>query len=179
MTENELDIFLNRNKEQIIIIIDDFHKLRNNRKILDKIKIFNKIFIIVDTLYTLDYELRDIEADIGKYAIKELSPLKRNELIEKWLMINFDGYSLTESEKLKIIDKKTAQIEAITYKSLNGGIMPAYPFLILSILSNVETLNKPLSKEITSYGYCYEALIIISLIKCGLEQDDEIGGFTH
>ena len=54
--------------------------------------------------------------------------------------------------------------------------MPAYPFLILSILSNVETLHRPLNQQITSYGYCYEALIIIAFTKIGLKTDDEIAG---
>ena len=57
IAENELDNFLERNKEQIIIFIDDFHKIKQKKKNLDKIKIFKKIFLIVDSIYTLDYEV--------------------------------------------------------------------------------------------------------------------------
>lgn len=111
-----------------------------------------------------------------KYSIKELSPKQRNELIRKWLYLDSDIQTANELTRIKELDKKTEQIEAVTGKSVNGGIMPAYPFLVLSILSNVETLNRPLNQQMTSFGYCYEALIIIAFTKCGLKTDDQIGG---
>ena len=90
-------------------------------------------------------EINTIHNQIVKFAIKEFSPKKRDALIKKWLYLDEDIKTAEEPEKVKQIDKKAEQIEIITGKSLNGGIMPAYPFLILSILSNVETVHRPLN----------------------------------
>lgn len=177
-TEKTLNIkkLLEDNKERIILLFDDFHKISNTKKIIEKISLIQKIICTVDLIYNLDYEIKEIQDVAVKYSIKELSPKQRYELIKKWMYLDSDISSSTELEKIKELDKKAEQIQNITGKSLNGGIMPAYPFLVLSVLSNVETLNRPLNPQMTSYGYCYEALIIIAFMKCGLKTDDQIGG---
>ncbi|MGI5055997.1 TIR domain-containing protein [Treponema socranskii] len=176
LSDEKIKRFLMENKEKIILFFDDFHKINNKKKIIEKISIFSKIICTVDLIYNLDVEINAIRDQIIKFAIKEFSPKKRDALIKRWLYLDEDIKTAEDPEKVKQIDKKAEQIEIITGKSLNGGIMPAYPFLILSILSNVETLNRPLSQQITSYGYCYEALIIIAFTKIGLKTDDEIAG---
>ena len=40
------------------------------------------------------------------------------------------------------------------------------------MLSNYEVLNKPINKQITSQGYCYEILIYASLLKQNVTHDD-------
>lgn len=176
LLDKDLKKLLEDNKERIVLFIDDFHRLSSKQKIVEKIKILPKIICTVDLIYNLDYEIRDINDVSAKYSIKELSPKQRNELVKKWLFLDTDLQASNELIKVKELDKKAEQIEVVTGKSLNGGIMPAYPFLVLSILSNVETLNRPLNQQMTSFGYCYEALIIIAFTKCGLKTDDQIGG---
>lgn len=175
-SEKEISRLIQDNKERIIVFIDDFHKIKDPLKLFRKLGIISKIILSVDLLYNLDYELLSVEADCVSYTIKELSPQKRNELIKKWLYLDNDIKTYDESHFIKEIEKKTALVEAITSKTIKGGIMPAYPFLVLSILGNTETLNRPLDQRITSYGYCYEALIIIAFQKCGLVAEDEVGG---
>lgn len=176
LSDEKIKRFLIENKEKIILLFDDLHKINNKKNIIEKISIFSKIICTVDLIYNLDVEINTIHDQIVKFTIKEFSPKKRYALIKKWLYLDEDIKTSEEPEKIKEIDKKAEQIEIITGKSLNGGIMPSYPFLILSILSNVETLNRPLNQQITSYGYCYEALIIIAFTKIGLKTDDEIAG---
>lgn len=168
--------FLENNKENIILLFDDFYKIHNKKKVIEKIDVFSKVICTVDLIYNLDTDIKSIQDKIIKFSIKEFSPKKRNELIKKWLYLDNDIKTSGEAEFIKQLDYKAEQIEIVTGKSLNGGIMPAYPFLILSILSNVETLNRPLNQQITSYGYCYEALIIIAFTKIGMKTDDEIAG---
>lgn len=175
-SDEELKVFLENNKDKIVLFFDDFNKLKNKKKIIDKISIIPKIICTIDLIYNLDTEIQSIQSELVKYTIKEFSPIKRNEIIKKWLYLDQEITSEGEYRLVKELDKKTNEIETITGKSLNGGIMPAYPFLILSILSNVETLNRPLNQQITSYGYCYEALIIIAFTKIGLRTDDELSG---
>ncbi|MBQ3368632.1 toll/interleukin-1 receptor domain-containing protein [bacterium] len=176
MPDKEIKRLLGSNKERIIIFVDDYHKISNRSKFVNKIDSCCKIVCTVDLIYSLDLEIEEIHENISRYSIKELSPSKRNDLIQKWLRLGEDPFHSDDFSRVKEIDKKTELIESITYKSLNGGIMPAYPFLILSILSNFETLNRPLNQQVTSYGYCYEALIIIALTKVGLKSDDQIAG---
>ena len=167
---------LENNKERIVIFVDDFHKISNRQNIIKKMDCLPKVICTVDLIYNLDYEIKYIKDVSIQYSIKELSPKQRNVLIKKWLCLDTNIHDSIETDMLKEIDMKTEQIEIITCKSLNGGIMPAYPFLVLSVLSNTETLKHPLNQQITSYGYCYEALIIIAFTKSGLRTDAEIGG---
>ena len=176
LPDDELKNLLENNKERIVLFFDDFHKIKNRQKVVEKVKLFSKIICSVDVIYNLDYEIKDIKDVAVKYSIKELSPKQRNELIKKWMFLDSDTRSSPELKQIKELDKKAEQIQKVTGKSLNGGIMPTYPFLVLSVLSNVETLNRPLNQQMTSYGYCYEALIIIAFAKCGLKSDDQIGG---
>jgi len=176
MPDREIKRLLDSNQEHIIIFADDFHKISSKSKFVNRIKLCRKIVCTIDLIYSLDLEIKEIDDNISRYSIKELSPAKRNDLIQKWLMLGEDASTSDDFSRVKEIDKKTELIESITCKSLNGGIMPAYPFLILSILSHFETLHRPLNQQITSYGYCYEALIIIALTKVGLKSDDQIAG---
>ncbi len=50
--------------------------------------------------------------------------------------------------------------------------MPAYPFFILTVINAYETFLKPLNEEITSQGYCYQALIYIYLKKQKVKNDE-------
>ena len=56
-------------------------------------------------------------------------------------------------------------------KVFNNGIMPAYPFFILSVLISNEILGN-LDPNITSQGHCYQALIYISLRKIGIREKE-------
>lgn len=176
LSDEAIKRFLENNKENIILLFDDFYKIHNKKKVIEKIDVFSKVICTVDLIYNLDTDIKSIQDKIIEFSIKEFSPKKRNELIKKWLYLDNDIKTSGEAEFIKQLDYKAEQIEIVTGKSLNGGIMPAYPFLILSILSNVETLNRPLNQQITSYGYCYEALIIIAFTKIGMKTDDEIAG---
>ena len=176
LPSDDIKKLLENNTERILFFIDDFHKIQNKQKLVEKIKLFSKIICTADIIYSLDYEIKDIRTLAVKYSIKEFSPKQRNELIKKWLYLDNDIRTSDELTQIKEIDKKTNQIEIVTGKALNGGIMPAYPFLVLSVLSNIETLNRPLNQQMTSFGYCYEALIIIAFTKCGLKTDDQMGG---
>lgn len=176
LTDIEIRKFLETNKEQIFVFLDDFHKNKNENKILEKFAIVEKVVCIVDILYKPYFDHINKTDDTVSYMIKEFTPIERDRLIKNWLYLG-DGLKNTEEiQKVKEIDEKAQEIETITGKSLHGGIMPSYPFLILSVLSNVETLRRPLNQQITSYGYCYEALIIIALMKSELKTDSEIGG---
>ena len=50
--------------------------------------------------------------------------------------------------------------------------MPAYPFFILSSIVYYEAFERPFNQEITSEGYCYQALIYLYLRKQNVKNDE-------
>ncbi len=68
--------------------------------------------------------------------------------------------------------EKTELVNTTLGKIFGSGIMPAHPFFILSVISTYDTFAKPLAQEITSQGYCYQALIYMCLRKQGVKNDE-------
>lgn len=176
---NDAKTFLKDNKENIVILIDDFYLSKSRENLSGRIGQFTHIILFVDDIFPIEYGSNNLENKINSLIIKELSPSLRNELVEKWLNLDSDIRSAPENDKFALIDQKTEDINSVINKANKGGIFPSYPFWILSILVNTETIHKPIDQQISSYGYCYETLITISLARIGLRSDTEIGGFLQ
>ena len=139
----------NENIDKYLIIVDDFHLLNNKD-------------------YNLDMKKQEI-AQFKKFRILEFTAKLRKKLIQKWS----DIYDETESANLryKKNDEREEMINSTIGKVFNNGIMPAYPFFILSVLISNEILGN-LDPNITSQGHCYQALIYISLRKIGIREKE-------
>lgn len=159
-------------KKRIILILDDFHLLKNKEEFLEQINEFDKIIVIVDNIFTLNFINETIIKSFNLFKVLELSPLLRYELIKKWISLN-DLINESHNNYYKEIDNKSELVDQTLGKILSSGIMPAYPFYLLSIISTYETFQKPLNQEITSQGYCYQALVYLYLRKQKVK-DDEI-----
>lgn len=158
--------------DKIIPIIDDFHLTKNKEDLINKLKTFDMQILIVDDIFSLNIKDENLTKDFQKYKIKELSPTLRDRLIKKWLQLKDTKTqaSCNDNNFYQNLDEKTELVDTTLGKVLSSGIMPSYPFFILSILITYET-QKPLDKDITSQGYCYQALIYVSLRKQGVEND--------
>jgi len=158
----------------IIPILDDFHLLRNREKFLSELSNYSHMVVIVDSIYTLNFKNENIIQSFKLFKILELSPLLRYELIKKWVNLTdkVNGQERTPNSFYKSVDEKTEFIDQALGKVLSSGIMPAYPFVILSLISYYEIFEKPLDQEITSQGYCYQAFIYLFLRKQGVKSDD-------
>ena len=106
-------------------------------------------------------------ADFCRYRIKQFKPSLRNELIRKWISISdrVDTDADSINNDLAQIDERTNLINQTLGKTIGNGLMPAYPFFLLTLLSNYETLNNRINEDIASQGYYYQALIILFLTK--------------
>lgn len=89
LLDDDVRKLLQNYKERIVLFFDDFHKITNRKKVIEKINLFSKIICTVDVIYNLDYEIKDIKDVAVKYSIKELSPKQRNELIKKMDIFRF------------------------------------------------------------------------------------------
>lgn len=146
--------------------------LRNKEKFLEELNYYEKIIVVVDNIFTLNLKNEILLKSFNLFKILELSPLLRYELIKKWVSITDVEQKFTNNY-YKEIDSKSELVDHTLGKVLSSGIMPSYPFIILSIISTYETFQIPLNQEITSQGYCYQALIYLYLRKQGVK-DDEI-----
>lgn len=155
---------------RIVPIVDDFHKTKNKETVLNRLSVYKQLIIIIDTIFDIDIIHEKTIISFDRYVIKPLKPSLRNELIRKWITISetsdYDP-EFINSDYLQI-DERMNMVDAALGKVFGKNIMPAYPFFVLTLLSNYDSINKPLNEEITSQGYCYQALIVLFLGKQGV-----------
>ena len=166
--------FNNIEKNKIVLILDDFHKvslISKKERIISELKMYPFQIILADDIFALNIKDEKIIAEYCKYNIKQYTPKLRNSLIVKWRSLK-DGNNDTENQQYEKIDQTTKIVDETLGNTFYGGILPSYPFFILSVLSSYESINNPLDKEITSSGYCYQALILMYLDKNGVIKDD-------
>ncbi len=145
---------------RIIPIIDNFHLVKEKEKHIAHLDdVYSFSILTLDDIFDLNIENKNIIKNFKHFKIKEFSHTLRNELIQKWLQLKDDT-----TENYQELDEKTEQVNSTLGKIINKGIVPSYPFFIITILSTYETA-KPLDENITSQGHCYQALIYIALRK--------------
>jgi hypothetical protein len=168
--------YLDIDKDKTVIMIDGFHFASSLQKgkILKDIEKYKYQIIFVDDIFSLNINDENLIKTFYRYSIDRYGPILRNELIKKWILLTDDkSYSIDPDNGFyKKLDNATDLINNGLGKIIDKGIMPSYPFFIFSILSTHETFEKPLDQEITSQGYCYQALIYICLRKQGVKNDE-------
>ena len=157
----------NIDNERIIPIIDDFHHAINKEKDIIDLSTYSRCIITVDDIFSLNIEDEKLVSSFTSFRIKELKPSLRYELVKKWEIL-----SDNDLDNYQKIDKNIGLIDSTLGKSIGKGIMPAYPFFILSTIVTYETFATPLDQEITSHGYCYQAFIYFYLRKVGVQNDE-------
>lgn len=161
---NEID------KERIIPIIDDFYLAKNKEKHIKDLSIYPRCIVIVDDIFGLNIKDEKLIGSFTHFKIKELKPSLRHELIKKW--VSLANREIRGNDIYKNIDEKTELTDSILGKNIGKGIIPAYPFFILSAIVAYDTFAMPLDQEITSQGYCYQAFIYFYLRKQGVKNDE-------
>jgi hypothetical protein len=168
--------YLDIEKDNVVIMIDGFHFASSLQKgkILKDIEKYKYQIILVDDIFSLNINDENLIKSFYRYSIDRYGPLLRDELIKKWILLTDDkSYSISQDNGFyKRLDSATDLVNTGLGKIIDKGIMPSYPFFIFSILSTHETFEKPLDQEITSQGYCYQALIYICLRKQGVKNDE-------
>jgi hypothetical protein len=167
----ELADFENIDKTRIVPIVDNFHFAKYQEKYIEEFKQFPHQVLIVDDIFGLNIRNQTHIQEYSKFKICEFNALERNELIKRWIQIKESNQILINSNHLQqSIDEKTEIIENSLGLAFGKGVMPSYPFFILTLLSAQE-IQKPLDTDITSQGYCYQALVYLYLRKEGVKND--------
>ena len=103
-------------------------------------------------------------ADFEELEIANLTHVQQETLIRKRLSLTTDQTNVSDSE----VDKIENRINSII---LDEKIVPRYPFFVLCILQTYEAYM-PAGMTISSYGHCYHALIVASLVRAGVSAKD-------
>lgn len=154
-------------KERIVPIVDGFHLARDKERHIVALSQFAYCVITVDDIFGFNFKNERLISSFSYSRIRELKPSSRYELVRRWVYLTNEGVS--EYGKL---DKMVEQIELTLGKTIGKGILPAYPFFILSALMTYQTFAMPLNQEITSQGYCYQAFVYFYLKKQGVKEDE-------
>lgn len=160
-------------RERIIPIIDDFHFARDKEKHIRYLLSYSSCIVVVDDIFSLNIKDERLIGSFSNFKIKELKPSLRYELIKKWVSLSDKiGTIKAENTLYHDIDNTSELIDSILGKTIGRGIMPSYPFFILSTIVTYETFAMPLDQEITSQGYCYQAFAYFYLKKQGVRNDE-------
>ena len=165
--EVDFDKFYQSPKENLALLIDDFQNSILNsftsKQLLEEATLkFGKIIIVVDSASSFLPKIKSEFNDFKSYSIKPLGYKRRNDLIERYHYLKTDTFRSHEQERLSIIKNSFDNVQSI----LGDKFMPSYPVFILGILQALE--YKPSNLNETSFGYCYQALILYSLNNAGV-----------
>lgn len=166
------DINFSLIENKITPIVDNFHTAKNKEKLIPELLEYPVHIIVTDQIFTLDFQdenLSKVQTKYCRYEIQEYSASYRDDLIRKWLSVSDTP---NNNDFHKELDKKTELVDSTLGKILDSGIMPSYPFFVLSIISIYETGAKPLDQQITSQGYCYQSLIYLYFRNQGVKNED-------
>ncbi len=169
-----IDDIINGNS---VIIIDDFDKVKLNKKYRSKLigsitSRFDKVILTVSSTFRIEL----FDADYLKnFRVDELLTFgngRRLEIIQKWIALGQEE-TIDEEYLFKQTDLTKMHIDTFVRKN----IVPSKPVFILSILQVLESFT-PNNLELTSYGHCYEYLIVTLLKKINIGVK-EIGTYVN
>lgn len=164
--------------KRIVPIVDNFHMAKYQEKYIEQYSSFKHQVLIVDDIFGLNIKNQTLIAEYSKFKIREFTSLERNELIKKWIQVKEEPQiSINPNHLQQSIDNNTEKLEHSLGIIFGKGIMPSYPFFIISILAAQDT-QKPLDSEITSQGHCYQALIYLYLRREGVK-NEQIDIYTN
>ena len=153
-------------QEGKILILDNLSSDPHSIKLIELAKeIFDKIFITLpsDDFYSFFRDETRL-SDFQEVRIEPLNRRQQEELIRKRLELSDRSEPVTDG----LVDQTEDHVNSII---ISQKIVPRYPFFVLSILQTYEGFM-PDNLSITSYGHCYHALIVASLIKAGISSQD-------
>ena len=155
-----------RRQKGKILILDNLTSDSNSIELIELAKeLFDKIIVTSSTDIFYAY-FRDEErlADFQEMKIEPLNQRQQEELIRKRLALSDRSEPISDG----LVDQIEDHVNSII---ISNKIVPRYPFFVLSILQTYEAFM-PDNLSITSYGYCYQVLIIANLVKAGISRED-------
>ena len=153
-------------QEGKVLILDNLSQASHLIELIEFAKeLFDKIVVTLPSDIFHSFfrdEMRLV--DFHEAKIEPLDHQRQEELIRKRLVLSDRGEPITDG----YVDQIEKRVNSII---ISNKIVPRYPFFVLSILQTYEGFM-PDNLSITSYGHCYQALIVANLIKAGISRQD-------
>ena len=128
-------------------------------------ELFDRIIITLSsTVFYAFFRDESRLADFEELEIADLTQTQQETLIRKRLSLTSGNPSLTDA----YVDRVEDRVNSII---IDNKVVPRYPFFVLCILQTYEAYM-PAGLAITSYGHCYYALIVASLVRAGISRQD-------
>ena len=160
------DYSLWKQQEGKILILDNLSSVPRLIELIELARdLFEKIIITLSTDLFFPF-FRD-EKRLADFHVMEIRPLRHRQqekLIRKRLTLSNRNESVSDGQ----VDQIENDVNSII---TSKKIVPRYPFFVLSILQTYEGFM-PDDLSITSYGYCYQVLIVATLRKAGIPLED-------
>lgn len=167
---------LDRNKK--VLLIDDFDKSPVSNEFKSKLLAqllcnFEKIIVTTNIQMDVRSILLDLNntENLKRFKILALGCRKRNALIEKWVRLGEDVITFNEQCFLDRVKDTYDNISTL----LGQQLIPSYPIFILSLLQGLNQVLDKFETSQTSYAFCYNSLIISSLINSKMEKENISG----
>lgn len=159
-------------------MIDDFDKSPVSNEFKSKLLAqllcnFEKIIVTTNIQMDVRSILLDLNntENLKRFKILALGCRKRNALIEKWVRLGEDVITFNEQCFLDRVKDTYDNISTL----LGQQLIPSYPIFILSLLQGLNQVLDKFETSQTSYAFCYNSLIISSLINSKMEKENISG----
>ena len=163
------DIIAKVKAKMIVPILDDIHNAHDIDGVLLNLDKYERAILSVDEIYSLNIANGAIRGNYQSLRIVPMSATKRNKIISKWIKVLEKSGEAVENDNFKQLDSLMRYVDATLGKALGKGVITAYPFFVLAILAMARSMQPASLSNITSQGYCYQALITIALANAGVE----------
>ncbi|WP_019541037.1 metallophosphoesterase [Proteiniphilum acetatigenes] len=175
----DFEAYLQYDKEKKILIIDNLQNFTYNAatliNIIKNLQLhFSQIIIGTTSIFTFSSALNAEFKEINYYYIQPLGYKKRNELIEKYHLLNESPQTYTDQIILEKTKIHFDQIQTV----LGNKLIPSYPVYVLSILQTL-IYATPHNLEQTSLGYCYQSLIYVALTDKAKIKNEDIDSYFN
>ncbi|NBB87899.1 MAG: hypothetical protein GVY12_16985 [Bacteroidetes bacterium] len=169
-SEDELEAFHQLERDRRAVILDDYDKLKMSPEerlsLLDALERFagrivlfaNDLFVEVDELAQTGHKSKGVSA-FQQLRIEPFGHVRRDELVEKWLMLGSD--ESVDSVKLA---RQLTDRRRVLNTVFGRNYVPAYPAYILSVLQAAETAA-PVDMRASTHGYFFGILIRAELAR--------------
>lgn len=150
-----------------ILILDDLSSNPNLIQfIISAKKSFEKIIVTLSSdVFNSFFRDETRLADFHELEIQSLTHGQQEDLIRKRLKLSDRAEPITDG----FIDQVSRHVNSVI---TSRKLVPRHPFFILSILQLYEGFM-PSNLSITSYGHCYYVLIVATLTKAGISNEDK------
>lgn len=176
LTDKEIKEILLKDKEKLIILIDNFEDLgikkhQYKSAFLEMLTTtFSNILIFSDDSAEMEImtkkDLKDKLVNFEFYRIKEYGYKLRDKVVEKWLNIGTEEVLLDNH----LLEKKD-EISKILETIIGNKFIPTYPFYIITLLQQIEAgTNSNLGGS--AYAEFYNYLIVQAMGSTHIKPDE-------